>query len=236
MLKINKWKISPVGNANYFHSLVQSVKMLYNDNGFYKINIQKKSFISKYLHIFGFGFAHPVCKLKLLVTHDYSFYGSSLWDLYDNDSKKLYITWNIAVRSLYDLPRTAHTSFITHIAGVPHVNLNLKCRFAKFVYKAINSQIEKIAFLAKLCIYNTMSISCSNVSNILFEFNINMSDIINGSASNLMKIAYTGFNALLDELWKCDMILELTDCIYGFSNCSISYEEAKYCLCHVVSD
>ncbi len=82
-----------------------------------------------------FGFAHPVCKLKLLVTHGYSFYGSSLWDLYDGDSKKLYITWNIAVRRLYDLPRTAHTRFLTHIAGVPHVNLNLKCRFANLYTK-----------------------------------------------------------------------------------------------------
>ncbi len=63
-----------------------------------------------------------------------------------------------------------------------------------------------------------MSIPGSNVSNMLCEFNINMSDIINGSASNLMKIAYTDFNALPDEEYKCDMILELTDCIYGFSN------------------
>ncbi len=165
-----------------------------------------------------FGFAYPVCKIKLLVTHGYSFYGSSLWDLYDNDSKKLYITWNIAVCRSYDLPRTAHTRFLTHIAGVPHVNLNLKCRFAKYLYKAINSQNERIAFLAKLCMCNTMSITGSNVCNMLCEFNINMSDIINGSASNLMKIAYTDFNALPDEEYKCDMILELTDCIYGFSN------------------
>ncbi len=63
-----------------------------------------------------------------------------------------------------------------------------------------------------------------------------MSDIINDGASNLMKIAYTGFNALPDEQRKCDMILELTDCIYGFSNCGLSYEETKYCLCHVASD
>ncbi len=104
-----------------------------------------------------------------------------------------YITWDIAVRRLYDLPRTAHTSFLTHIAGVPHVNLNLKCRLAKFVYKAINSQNERITFLAKLCMYNTMSITGSNVYNMLCEFHINMSDIINGSASNIMKIAYTGF-------------------------------------------
>ncbi len=51
-----------------------------------------------------------------------------------------------------------------------------------------------------------------------------------------MKIAYTGFNALPDEQWKCEMILELTDCIYGFSNCGLSYEEAKYCLFYVASD
>ncbi len=38
----------------------------------------------------------------------------------------------------------------------------------------------------------------------------------------LMTIAYIGFNALLDEQWKCDMILELTDCIYGFSKCGLS--------------
>ncbi len=63
-----------------------------------------------------------------------------------------------------------------------------------------------------------------------------MSGIINGSASNLTKIADTGFNALPDEQWKCAMILELTDCRYGFSNCGLSYEEAKYCLCHADSD
>ncbi len=121
-----------------------------------------------------YGFAHPVCKLKLLVTHGYSFYGSSLWDLYDNNSNMVYITWNIAVHRLYDLPRTAHTRFLTHIAGVPHVNHDLKYRFAKFLYKAINSQNERITFLAKLCMYNTMSITGSNVSNMLCEFHLNM--------------------------------------------------------------
>ncbi len=86
--------------------------------------------------------------------------------------------------------------------------------------------------------FNIMSITGSNVSNMLCDSNINMSDIINGSASihNLMKIAYTGFNVLPDKQWTCEMILELTDCIYGLINCGLSYEEAKYCLCHVASD
>ncbi len=47
-----------------------------------------------------YGFPHPVCEIKLIVTHGYSFYDSSLWDLYDNDIKKLYITWNIVHRGV----------------------------------------------------------------------------------------------------------------------------------------
>ncbi len=93
-----------------------------------------------------------------------------------------------------------------------------------------------ISMLIVVFMYNTMSITCSNVSNMLCEFNINMSDIINGSAFNLMMIAYTGFNAHHYEQWKYDMILELTYCMYGFSNCGLSYEEAKYCICHIASD
>ncbi len=70
----------------------------------------------------------------------------------------------------------------------------------------------------------------------LCEFDINMSDIINCNASNLMKIAYTGVNTLSDKQWKCDMIKELTDCMYGFCNCGLSYEESKYYLCYLESD
>ncbi len=139
----------------------------------------------------------PFCILFLIFNQFY--YNKSINPVHTHDSKKLYITLNIAVCRLYDLTRTAHTRFLTRIADVPHVNLNLKCRFAKFLYKAINSQNEIITFLAKLCMYNTMSITGSNVSNMLCEFKINMSHIINGSASNLMKVACTGFNALPDE-------------------------------------
>ncbi len=50
-----------------------------------------------------------------------------------------------------------------------------------------------------------------------------------------MKISYTGFIAIPNKQWKCDMILELTDCMYGFSNCGLSYEDATYCPCHHTS-
>ncbi len=53
---------------------------------------------------------------------------------------------------------------------------------------------------------------------------------------NVDLLLYTGFSALPDEQWKYDMILELTDCMYGFSKCGLSYDEAKYWLYHVAPD
>ncbi len=50
------------------------------------------------------------------------------------------------------------------------------------------------------------------------------------------KTCFTRFNTLLGEKWKCDMMLELSDCMDGFSNYDLSYDEAKYCLYHVGSD
>ncbi len=76
-----------------------------------------------------FGFADPVCQMKLLVTHGYSFDGSPLWDLYGNACNHLYTTWNIAVCILYDLPRTAHTRLLYNFANLLHIENNLKCRF-----------------------------------------------------------------------------------------------------------
>ncbi len=35
------------------------------------------------------------------------------------------------------------------------------------------------------------------------------------------------FSVIPDEQWKCDMILELIDCMYSLSNCGVRYEDAK---------
>ncbi len=63
----------------------------------------------------------------------------------------------------------------------------------------------------------------------------------------MIKQTTTSIYILNDKTSKCIYTLwitkqvpgyyiELTDCIHGFSNCGLSYEEAKYCLCHVASD
>ncbi len=131
--------------------------------------------------IIQFGFAHPVCKMKLLVTHGYSFYGSSLWDLYGNACNHLCTTWIIAVCRLYELPRTAHTRLLCNITNLSHIKHNLKCRFIKFVNNATKSCKKKVKFLAKMCISNTLSVTGCNILNILYEYKISNFDIMYGN-------------------------------------------------------
>ncbi len=113
-----------------------------------------------------FGFAHPVCKMKLLVTYGYCFYRSSLWDLYGNACNHLYTTWNIGVCRLYELPRTVHKRLHCNITNLPHIKHKLKCRFITFVNNATKSCNKNVTFLAKMYISNTFSVTGCNISNI----------------------------------------------------------------------
>ncbi len=55
-----------------------------------------------------FSFAHPQCKCQMLKMYGCSFYGSPLWDLYSTDINCLYTYWNVALRTLCDLPYRTH--------------------------------------------------------------------------------------------------------------------------------
>ncbi len=93
-----------------------------------------------------FGFAYPVFKMKLQVTHGYNVYVSSLLVLYGNACNHLYATWNIAVCRLYEFPGTAHTKLLCNITNVPHIKHNLKCRFIKFVTIQLNQVTRMLMF------------------------------------------------------------------------------------------
>ncbi len=79
---------------------------------------------------------------------------------------------------LYELPRTDHTRLLYNITNLPHIKHNLKCRFITFVNNATKSCNMKVNSLAKMCISNTLSVTGSNISNILCEYKTSIFDIM----------------------------------------------------------
>ncbi len=77
-----------------------------------------------------------------------------------------------------------------------------------------------------MCITNTLSVTGCNISNILCEYKISLFDIMYGNnVCALMNKSNTTSNNICNEKWKCTIILEILDCLYGLSVCGFSIDE-----------
>ena len=73
---------------------------------FQDLLMKREKFISKF-HVFRqeFGNVDPIVYMELVSIYLSIFYGSNLWDLYGQDTDKLYKTWNIMIKMTLGLPR-----------------------------------------------------------------------------------------------------------------------------------
>ncbi len=137
---------------------------------------------------------------------------------------------------MYELPITAHTGLLCNITNLPHIKHNLKCRFIKFVNNATKSCNKKVKVLAKMCISNILSVTGCNISNILCEYKISIFYIkYLNNVVVLMNKSNTKSNNIGNEKWKCKIILEMLDCLYGLSDCGLSIDEARQCLTYAAT-
>ncbi len=69
--------------------------------------------------------------------------------------------------------------------------------------------------LANICVNNTSSLTGNNVSNIVCEYNINITDVMHHKyASSLMKKSYSHSNISHGEEWKYTLGIGMMDCMY----------------------
>ncbi len=70
-----------------------------------------------------------------------------------------------------------------------------------------------------MCISNSHSVTGCNISNILCEYKISNFDIMYGNnVCALMNKSSPKSNNIGNEKWKCNIILEMLDCLYGLSD------------------
>ncbi len=67
-----------------------------------------------------------------------------------------------------------------------------------------------------------------NISNIFCEDKISMFDIMYGNnVCALMNKSNTTSNNIRNAKWKCNIILEMLECLYGLSDCGFSIDEVR---------
>jgi hypothetical protein len=193
---------------------------------------KKSSFISCVNNIQAeFAFAHPSTKMKLLNIYGTSFYGSNLWNLYDSSSDRLFKTWNIALRKLFDLPYNTHTRFLDEICRARHISITLKLRFLSFIQSLLKSTNSIVQNLICSCIFNHTSPSGLMLSNILHEFDVGDLSDFPFITTDLRTCIIEKYNILStlsdDERSYCDGIKELIDCRHGIKECGLLNNECS---------
>ena len=97
-----------------------------------------------------FHYASPDIVMKLVHTYATSMYGSNIWDIFSSDCDKIYKSYNVAVRSIFNLDRRTHRYLIEPISNHHHLKTLLAARYCTFHLSLCNSSKMPVRFLARL--------------------------------------------------------------------------------------
>ena len=149
------------------------------------------------------GNQHPHTFMSLVQIYLSSMYGSNLWDLFSLHTEKLYTSWNILIRTTYNLHFATHRYIVYNIPKIPHIRISLLKRFVKFHNKLENSTKPEVRHLFNIQKFDCRSTFGRNCFNILKEYKIpNIADL------NLNNIAMR-IATQENDMWKINIIKTL---------------------------
>ena len=147
----------------------------------------------------------PVVFMKLVNIYYTSMYGSNLWDLFGDAANKLFISYNILIRSTYNLPFATHRYVLQEIVGTPHLRILLLRRFVKFYRQLQNSIKPEVSYLMNIQKSDFRSIFGRNCQHLCRELNVeNMDEIILNNISMPIQIPES-------EKYRIPLLKDLVD-------------------------
>ena len=180
-----------------------------------------------------FYFAHPRTKFKMNNIFNTHFSGSPLWDLFGPEAEKFEKSWNISVRTMFDLPRETHCYFIESISEHVHLKSILVKRFLKFVEQLKKSEKIALKEVLKIVKNDCQSTTGSNLRRIMLLLE---KDSLNEvSSRDADELVYASVPE--EENWRINFVQELTDIkfgdyeVKGFSPDEINEILRSVCIC-----
>ena len=139
---------------------LQRKSSLYKD-----ANQKRMKFIGKFYSLRQeFGFCDHDIFFNILNIYATSFYGSNLWLFSGPSCERLFKSWNIMIRNVWNLPNTTHKYFIEQISESPHLKTILCQRFLTFIQSLLNSKKKCLSQLARKMVMDQGSISGKNLN------------------------------------------------------------------------
>ena len=176
--------------------------MLYKDGSLKKdVDLKKGSFIGKFHELRQeLKCPYPVVFMNLIVIYMSHFYGSNLWNLFDIES--VYVSWNNAVRQVFNLPPMSHRYLIEPLSGFPHVFTMLTNRFLKFYNTLYFSPKKVINNLRLIQEVDSRSNFGNNIRNICY-----LNNTFDMFQCRKNSVRYFEIND--DQVWRVNFLQDL---------------------------
>ena len=149
------------------------------------------------------GDQYPLVFLKLVQIYLTSMYGSNLWDLFSVAADKLYTSWNVHIRTTFNLPFDTHRYIVYNLSEIPHLRVSILRRFVTFYNKLKQSYIPEVINLFDLQKNDLRSVFGRNCFNIANENNIAM-DLVTRP-----QISMPTFNLPAVDEWRIPFLNDL---------------------------
>ena len=177
------------------HDLVQRVNYIVSTLGNCEDSIIKTVFNSKCAH----------------------FYGCQSWSLMDKSVKEFQIMWNRCVRRILNLHYCTHTKLLPIILNTLSAYDQIQLRIVRIVQAMLESENDKIRYLAQLSIKKANSVIGSNMLIVSRNTNCDIDTVICSDAATLKEKFISSQNEC--DIQCANQIIELRQCeIPGFNN------------------
>ena len=110
--------------------------------------------------------AAPSEQVKSLKVYSSSFYGSNLWDLGGSKARRVFSSWNTAVKLAWGLPQQTRTYFLQQLlcCGFSSARVDILTRFVNFFRGLLASASLEVQVLSRLLIRDRMSVTGKNLA------------------------------------------------------------------------
>ena len=163
-----------------------------------------------------FAFASSAMKKKLLQTYCSVWYGIQNWQLNTEAVRGFHTEWNKAVRRTLGLPACTRSRLLPHLANNQSFTAQIEYRWIQFYKCMLSSENEKVSYIARRSIENSIGCLGKNKIHIRSKF-----DLVN--INDMSRIPKEPINS--NDYARSQMIKELLDVKEGNSHISLFHNE-----------
>ena len=153
-----------------------------------------------------FSFVDSSVMVRILEIYVTNFYGSCLWDLYSPEVTRIYSSWNVTIRNVFNLPWTTHRYFVEPVSSTRHPKTMLCSRLVRFWESLRECNKGSVRYLFSLVYNDRRTLTGRTASKIAVDCEVERENL---DSKHAKRIEY--FSPPPGQTWRIPLLKELLE-------------------------